>query len=105
MAGNLLPKKKKKTLKEGEKLDQKEHEERVCRGSSTHCEDILNVFIIVHIKLERGLNNIKYSQFNLFYESFYSIKGFHATSCLGITKDSDIMEKSLEFSSFFLFVR
>lgn len=34
MAGNLLPKKKKKTLKEGEKLDQKEHEERVCRGSS-----------------------------------------------------------------------
>lgn len=92
-------------MKEGEKLDQKEHEERVCRGSSTHCEDILNVFIIVHIKLERGLNNIKYSQFNLFYESFYSIKGFHATSCLGITKDSDIMEKSLEFSSFFLFVR
>lgn len=95
MAGNLLPKKrkKKKTLKEGKKLDQKEHEERVCRGSSTRCEDILNVFIIVHIKLERGLNNIKYSQLNLFYESLY-IKGLHATSCLGITKDSDILEKS-----------
>lgn len=53
MAGNLLPKKKgKKHWKKEKKVDQKEHEERICRESSTHCEDILNVFIIVHIKLK-----------------------------------------------------